>query len=244
MFKLFKKPRTHGLGLEYRAGGEHYRSFVGPPENYDLIAAMVFNLLTCAGLRQHHKLLDIGCGSLRIGRLLIPYLNTGNYIGVEPNRWLVEDGIMNEVGWDQINLKRPTFSYHESLQDFTESLRIDYAVAQSIFSHCGLNLIDNWLMQVSKHLKPTGGMFATFFIAETDYQGKGWVYPENVKYKIDTISAIALRNGLKFTLLDWKHPRQSWGLFCRESYDYSLIRNGALAWNNLFDNLERSEHRT
>jgi Methyltransferase domain len=242
MFKLFKKPRTQGLGLEYRAGGEHYRSFVGPPGNYDLVAAMVFNLLTCAGLRQYHKLLDIGCGSLRIGRLLIPYLNPGNYVGIEPNRWLVEDGIMNEVGWDQISLKRPTFSYRESLQEFTDSLEIDYALAQSIFSHCGLDLIDNWLMQVSMHLKPTGGMFATFFIAETDYQGKGWVYPTNVKYKMDTISAIAARNGLKFTLLEWKHPRQSWGLFCRESYDYSLIRNGVLAWNNLFDNLDRPEY--
>jgi len=241
MFKFFKKPRTHGLGLEYKAGSAHYRSYVGPPGNYDLVSAMIFNLLTCAGLRQNHKLLDVGCGSLRAGRLLIPYLNAGNYIGIEPNRWLVEDGIMNEVGWDQIRLKRPIFSYHDSLQEFTDPLGIDYALAQSIFSHCGLDLIDNWLMQVSRHLNPTGGLFATFFIANVDYQGKGWVYPKNVRYKIDTIAAVAAKNGLKYALLDWKHPRQSWALFAREAYDYSLIRDGALAWNNLFDYIDKPE---
>ena len=81
---------SDALGLELKAGDMQYRAFVGPPEDYDLISAMVFNLLTCLGLRQHHKVLDIGCGSLRCGRLLIPYLNKGNYFGVEPNKWLVD----------------------------------------------------------------------------------------------------------------------------------------------------------
>ena len=63
------------LGLGLKPGDAHYRAYVGPPEDYDLIAAMTFNLLTTLGLRQHHSLLDVGCGSLRIGRLLIPYLN-------------------------------------------------------------------------------------------------------------------------------------------------------------------------
>src|SRR5437879_7690102 len=77
------------LGLGLKPGDPHYRAYVGPPEDYDLIAAMTFNLLTTLGLRQHHSLLDVGCGSLRIGRLLIPYLNRGKYFGIEPNEWLV-----------------------------------------------------------------------------------------------------------------------------------------------------------
>lgn len=60
------------LGLGRPAGDQHYRAYVGPPQNYDLISAMSFGLLTALGLRQHHSLLDIGCGSLRNGRLLIP----------------------------------------------------------------------------------------------------------------------------------------------------------------------------
>jgi len=47
---------------------------------------MTFNLLTTLGLRQASSLLDVGWRSLRIGRLLIPYLNLGKYFGVEPNK--------------------------------------------------------------------------------------------------------------------------------------------------------------
>jgi len=72
-------PDQEDLGLGLKPGDPQYRAYVGPPEDYDLIAAMTFNLLTTLGLRQHHSLLDIGCGSLRIGRLLIPYLNQGKY---------------------------------------------------------------------------------------------------------------------------------------------------------------------
>ena len=60
-------PDREDLGLGLKPGDLQYRAYVGPPEDYDLIAAMTFNLLTTLGLRQHHSLLDVGCGSLRIG---------------------------------------------------------------------------------------------------------------------------------------------------------------------------------
>src|SRR5689334_4713646 len=102
------------LGLGLKPGDPQYRAYVGPPEDYDLIAAMTFNLLTTLGLRQHHSLLDIGCGSLRVGRLLIPYLNRAKYFGVEPNKWLVEEGIRRELGQSLVDVKRPTFLFTSS----------------------------------------------------------------------------------------------------------------------------------
>src|ERR1700733_10866213 len=188
MFRFRKKPLTTGLGQEYKAGQDHYRAYVGPPKDYDLVAAMVFNLLTCAGLRQHHRLIDIGCGSLRNGRLLIPYLNPGNYIGLEPNKWLVKDGILNEVGEDQIRIKRPIFSYKASFEDFKSPLNADYAVAQSIFSHCGLDLIDEWLQQTAMHLAPTGALFATFLVGDDDFQGSGWGYNRHITFRVETMA--------------------------------------------------------
>src|SRR5438046_10385380 len=97
------------LGLGLKPGDPHYRAYVGPPEDYDLIAAMTFNLLTTLGLRQSHSLLDVGCGSLRIGRLLIPYLNRRKYFGLEPHDWLVEEGINHELGEEEVHIKRPTY---------------------------------------------------------------------------------------------------------------------------------------
>src|SRR5260221_10635897 len=63
---------------------EDYRAFVGPEDGYDRMSAMQFNLLTFLGLREDHYPLYIGCGSLRAGRLFIPYLKPGRYFGIEP----------------------------------------------------------------------------------------------------------------------------------------------------------------
>lgn len=228
-------PKTTGLALDLRPGDEHYRAYVGPPQDYDLVSAMVFNLLTSIGLRQHHRVVDIGCGSLRVGRLLIPYLNEGNYIGIEPNKWLVEDGIANELGMDQVRIKRPAFSFLTSMDDFKDSLGLDYAIAQSIFSHCGQDLIKQWLSQISFHLKDNGAMIATFLVGAEDYGGQGWVYPGCVRYRPETMAAMAVESNLEFRVLDWSHPRQTWGLFSRKNYDMSLIDGGPISWNRFVE---------
>ena len=103
-------------GLDNLSGAFHYRAFVGPPERYDLVGALQFNLITYLGLRDTHYLLDIGCGSLRSGRLFISYLLPGRYYGIEPAHWLIEDGIKHEIGEDLIKIKRPTFSYENSFE--------------------------------------------------------------------------------------------------------------------------------
>src|SRR5690242_5496000 len=79
------------------AGARHYTAYVGPPRDYDFMGATQFRLLTTLGLREHHSVLDFGCGSLRAGRLLIPYLLPGRYYGLDPNRWLIEDAVAREI---------------------------------------------------------------------------------------------------------------------------------------------------
>ncbi len=236
MRSIFEKlKKAPGLGLELKPGDKHYRAYVGPPKDYDLISAMVFNLLTCIGLRQHHRVLDVGCGSLRVGRLLIPYLNATNYNGVEPNKWLVKDGVRNEIGNDLIELKKPQFIYERSLELYKNKLGIDFAFAQSIFSHCGLDLITHWLSQVAYHLNEDGAFLATFLIDQKDYEGKGWVYPGCVSYKVETLKQEAEKHNLKFCVLDWGHPRQTWALFSKEHFDDSLVANGPISWNRFVE---------
>jgi SAM-dependent methyltransferase len=220
------------LGLGLKPGDAHYRAYVGPPEDYDLIAAMTFNLLTTLGLRQHHALVDIGCGSLRIGRLLIPYLNRGRYFGVEPNEWLVAEGIRREVGESLVAIKRPTFFFSDSPETIAQAnVAFDFALAQSIFSHCGLDVVTAWLTAVSRSLAPAGALVATFLIGEQDFAHPGWVYPECVNYRPATIERAAAQAGLRFEILDWKHPRQTWALFAAPKFDSSWFRNKSLTWN-------------
>ena len=222
---------SEDLGLGLAPGDPHYRAFVGPPEDYDLITAMTFGLLTSLGLRQHHRLLDIGCGSLRIGRVLIPYLNAERYVGIEPNRWLIEEGVAKEVGQDSVALKRPTFCEDDSTRPLRGGEPIDFAVAQSIFSHCGMDLLDHWLGEVAAVLGPSGALVATFLIGESDPEESGWIYPSCVQFRPETMEAQAARHGFSFQILDWRHPRQTWGLFARPGFDVSWLNGRPLGWN-------------
>ena len=220
------------LGLGLKPGDPHYRAYVGPPQDYDLIAAMTFNLLTTLGLRQHHSLLDVGCGSLRIGRLLIPYLNRGKYFGIEPAEWLVAEGIRQELGETVVQTKRPTFFFSDSPETVVHAkVSFDFALAQSIFSHCGLDLIRGWLAAVSRSLADDGGLVATFLPSDEDSPRSGWVYPDCVSYPPATLERAAADANLRFEILDWKHPRQTWALFAAPNFDSTWFKNQPLTWN-------------
>ena len=209
-----------------------YRTYVGPYKNYDKISALVFNLLTTLGLREYHTVLDVGCGSLRCARLLIPYLNTGNYFGIEPNKWLVEAGIANEISQGLVDLKKPTFSFDDSIQktDFGDNFKADFAVAQSIFSHTGLDLLKGWLSDISTHLTEEGVMAATFHsgkVSKWPYgvNNSGWKYPGCFNYSFQEMSQIAAEYELKFNAIDWMHPhQQSWAIFSKKRYNSDKFR--------------------
>jgi SAM-dependent methyltransferase len=232
------------LGLDLKPGDPHYRAYVGPPEDYDLIAAMTFNLLTTLGLRQHHSLLDVGCGSLRIGRLLIPYLNRGKYFGVEPNEWLVEEGIRRELGQSLVEIKRPAFLFTDSPEAIAEmKVAFDFAVAQSIFSHCGLDLIKGWLSAISRSLAKDGALIATFLIGKEDSPRVGWIYPDCVDYRPATLERAAKDLNLRFEILDWKHPRQTWALFAAPGFNSTWFKERPLTWNAGLERALNQKHK-
>jgi hypothetical protein len=195
---------------------------------------MTFNLLTTAGLRQHHKLIDVGCGSLRAGRLFIPYLNVGNYIGVEPNRWLVDEAIKHELGEELIDLKKPTLVFASTLPG-EKQLDADYAVAQSIFSHAASSQIAGWLRDLFDNLKSSGVLFATFITGDEDYAGEEWVYPGCVSYRSETMARFAAEAGFRFISLKWRHPRQTWAAFCKPDFEVWWNDVTPLTWDARMD---------
>jgi SAM-dependent methyltransferase len=229
---------THGRGADMQERGAEmqgtgsetegdYRGFVGPSDRYDLSAASQFNLLTFLGLREQHELLDIGCGSLRGGKLFIPYLRPGHYCGIEPEPWLVREGIEQELGDDLIAIKRPSF-LHDS--DFTLThfgRQFDFLLAQSIFSHTTQAQMRRCLSQAKEVLKPEGVFAATYFQGEEDYTGEEWVYPGAVYFRFETLLRMAGEVGLACCRLPWDHTDgQSWVAFTHPGRDVELRSPG------------------
>jgi SAM-dependent methyltransferase len=203
------QPNLVGEGLH--PGSSDYRAFVGPAKKYDLLGAMQFNLLTTLGLREHHYLLDIGCGSLRSGRLFIPYLLQNRYFGIEPEEWLIEEGIKKEVGNDLITLKNPRFSYDKEFNLSVFNQEFDFIIAHSIFSHASQSQLKKCMSEAKKVMNSNSIFVATFIEGEENYTDDDWAYPDWVTYRMDYMIELAKEQELVCKPIDFWHPsRQTW----------------------------------
>ena len=207
-----------------------YRSFVGPSHQYDLLGAMQFSLLYTLGLRSRHRLLDIGCGSLRAGRLFISYLDKGGYSGLEPNRWLIEEALENDLGREIMTIKSPSFTHNDQF-DLTGLGAFDFILAQSIASHTGPEMTGRLLAAIGEGLAPGGRAAVTFKHATmTDNTTDGWFYPECVRYRRRTIHRWIREAGLVGAPLAWYHPRQTWWLLAGDEAAMPPRHFRSLSW--------------
>ncbi len=221
-----------------KAPAIHYRRAAGPRRLYDLIAAMQFNLLTQLGLREHHYLLDIGCGSLRAGRLFIPYLLPGRYFGIEPRQWALERGIKSELCSELIEKKKPSFSKDENFTLSTFKQDFDFILARSIFTHATQSQISRCFLQASKVMKPTSVFAATFLKGKRNNDSDKWT-DKPVRYTMGFIRKTARENGLVCKEIYWefmdsyfssgeapkdKKNRQAWLAIVKKGFDFSELK--------------------
>lgn len=216
--------RVRALGvkeaLKLPAGSGHYRAYVGPPDRYDFLSSSQFALLFALGLRETHRVLDFGCGSLRLGRLLIPFLLPQHYCGIDPNRWLISDAIERELGKDAIRIKQPSFAFNDDFRCDIFGMKFDYIVAQSILTHCGYDLAERLLVEAAGAVAENGKII--FSIIEASVAGeqparRGWTYPECVQYGVSAISTLCAQAGLTCIRLPWYHPGATWYIAARSS---------------------------
>src|SRR5215472_262077 len=81
------------LEAEVRAG--RHRECVGGL--WEEVGQLQLDFLVAQGLMPHHRLLDIGCGSLRGGVKLIRYLCAGHYAGIDLHESLLNAGYEIEL---------------------------------------------------------------------------------------------------------------------------------------------------
>ncbi len=207
-------------------GGAHYRAYVGPPDRFDFMSLTQMALLYHMGLREHHKVLDFGCGSLRLGRLLIPLLAKAGYHGIDPNKWLIEDGFSHELGQDIRALKAPRFDHNTDFNCDVFDTKFDYIISQSIVTHTGPTEARAILNSAKACLAP-GGIFLFNYIsanAEARHSvnngmpDDGWYYPECVSFTPEMMMGFVGDADLAGVSIPWFHPTSSW-LACAHNAD-------------------------
>lgn len=124
---------------------------------------MQFSFLLQRGLHCADRVLDVGCGPMRLGSVLLPFLTHGWYFGqdINPETLRLGETVLQRLG---VSAERCTLIASD---DFSfagvEDHSIDLAFSNSLFSHLSLNSILRCLLAVAAKLKPDGRFYSTFF---------------------------------------------------------------------------------
>ena len=134
-------------------------SMVGPPEVWREKRQFQIDFLISQGLQPHHKLLDVGCGTLRGGIPLIDYLDAGNYTGTEVRREVLDEA-RKELERSRLTHKNPTLITSDDFTTLQCDTMFDYAWAFSVLIHMTDEIVKSCLGFVSSHLQPDGAFYA------------------------------------------------------------------------------------
>ncbi|NQX87759.1 MAG: class I SAM-dependent methyltransferase [Halioglobus sp.] len=184
-----------------------HREYIGG--HWDEIGALQFDFLKSKGLQPQNYLLDIACGSLRLGVKAIPYLEPGHYLGIEKESGLVEAGLNEELDHDLREMKLPQIVISDAFEFSKLEQRADFAIAQSLFSHLPPDMINNCFRKLHPTMAEGGIFYATYF--EVDSVRKNPDKPHDHGYFAYTRSEMLTfgenNDFVSRYIGDWNHPR-------------------------------------
>jgi SAM-dependent methyltransferase len=190
---------------------------------------MQLSFLQRHGLRPSSTVLDLGCGPMRLGSVLIPLLSSGWYYGqdLNPETLTYGEEVLRQAG---IAPDAPyTLMASERFDLSAVDRPVDIAFANSLFSHLTLNSIITCLLQLRQVLQPRGVFYATFFALD---QSQSWLVPQRrdkwghtfdtfahqdpYHYPPSLLKALARDVGFRMDLVaDFGHPTQTMARFRR-----------------------------
>lgn len=147
--------------------GRH-RDIVGG--RWDETGRVQMQILREAGLRPHHRLLDIGAGSMRLGCKAVPFLSAGEYWATDASRALMLRG-------REAELPDPAALPEERLiedADFTlpgVPADIDFAIAFGVFTHLPAPSLHQALLNLAPRLPRLQALLLTVFLAPEGHAG-------------------------------------------------------------------------
>ncbi len=157
----------------------------------------------------------------------IPYLDEGNYFGIDQDPLLLEAAVEIELPAHGVT-RRPTLICRDDFNFGLFGTTFDYLLAQSVFTHLPWNAILRCLANVPAVLNPDGRFYATFFegppgdyVSPLQPTPRLTTYPDRdpFHYEFSVFEELAQRVGLQVKRAPhWQHPRnQQMMIFSRRS---------------------------
>lgn len=162
--KTKKDPQTVALYLEHdfldayalhtarRIELTGYQAAVGAGDNWDAHGKLQRDFLVSQGLKPSHRLLDIGCGTGRLARQVVPYLDRGNYYGVDIAEAALAAAceLALEERWGE---RLPTFWAGE-IPDCPPAPQFDFLWSFSVFIHLPQEIMESVMRRAAAVMHP------------------------------------------------------------------------------------------
>ena len=140
-----------------------------------------FKLFTSYGISPHHRVMDYGCGSLRMAQNFIPFLRTGTYWGFDISGQFINDGLAN---LKKMGIRSDLGNYRiispESLAEGREQ-HADFVISSKVLMHISPDNLTQFIRQLSMLIHKKTTLIIDFDESETDMRtsGSAWAYSAN-----------------------------------------------------------------
>jgi SAM-dependent methyltransferase len=147
----------------------------GPKHDFERVGRLGFQVLLAEGLVPSSRVLDVGCGALRLGYWLMHFLDPGCYFGIEPNQEMLSIGLEQLVEPDVAQRAQARFSTNDEFDFSVFGERFDFAIARSIFTHASKPQISRMLGSFAATSEPGGVFLASYYPAAAAFKlGLRW----------------------------------------------------------------------
>ncbi|MCA9048710.1 MAG: class I SAM-dependent methyltransferase [Planctomycetaceae bacterium] len=175
-----------------------------------------FKTLLQHGLKREHDFLDIGCGFMRLGMKLVPWLSGNRYCGIDPIPEYLElaDRYMNEIVrcGKQYHLRAGT-----DVSPATFGRSFDFAMAHSVFTHMSFRQIEQCFSWLNSVMRPGGKLLFTICLGDERQDDFLYVNETPMTHSrhrdVTFYEQLAVRLGFEFRFLGKAgHPSQFVGM--------------------------------
>ena len=169
-----------------------------PSQRYLELAEGHLEYLKQHGLKPESRMLDYGCGILRLGLVAIPYLVNGTYVGIDISAGRLERGrqLLRKSG-----IKDEHYKLHEvndcSLKEVAGQ-QFDFVWAKSVFTHMPTSDIETMLIALKPRLAAGGQFYFTF--SQSDSPQRKTI--KDFYFPVDMMRAICESCGYEFSVQD------------------------------------------
>lgn len=190
-------------------GQDHARNVAEIGGYWDELGRLQYDFLVSEGLKPSDVLVDVGCGCLRAGVHLAPYLDRGHYLGMDRDPNYLATG-RKMLGRKLLWSKAPELVCSDDFEFAKFSRAANWGIAQSLFTHLPDHLIYRCMDRLADFVRG-GVLYVSYLEVEKLAHNPTEFKYENVHYHTrEQMKEFGRRAGWKMEYLGpWNHPRNT-----------------------------------